>query len=166
MNPINVPGEAIGQARTNLFPADAPVAGVRRLIGVGLGVNINSANTDVIVPISWLLPTQNYLVTAIYINNAQINNGGTITNSATTATLGVFTASAGGGTAVVANAAISSLSALTGAGGSLALTVAAAGLGFMFTQTNNPNLFVRTGTAQGASTSATVDVYVEGIPLP
>ena len=92
-----------------------------------------------------------------------VNNGGTITNSMTTATLGAFTAAAGGGTAIVSNAALSGLTALTGAGGHLAMTVAATT--FMYTQAANSSIYVRTGTAQGASTSATVDVYVLGVVL-
>jgi len=160
MNPIVTPGEAVGTARTNLFPADAPVCGVRRLLGVLYGCSINTLNTDVSMPLQYLLPNCNFIIRDVSINNAQINNGGTITNSATTATLGVFTAAAGGGTAIVSNAAISGLSALTGAGGNLQLTIATTG--FLATQASNSTIFVRTGTAQGASTSATVDVYVWG----
>jgi hypothetical protein len=164
MNPIITPGESVGSARTNLFPFDAPVCGVRRLLAVALGVSVNTLNTDQIVPINLVLAGANYIVTEFWVNNAQVNNGGTITNSMTTATLGVFTAAAGGGTAIVSNAALSGLTALTGAGGHLSMTIA--GTTFLATQAANPSLYVRTGTAQGASTSATVDVYIWGIVLP
>ena len=160
MNPIITPGESIGTARSNLFPQDAPVCGVRRLLAVALGVSVNTLNTDLIVPLNLVLQNANWVITDVYVNNAQVNNGGTITNSMTTATLGVFTAAAGGGTAIVSNAALSGLTALTGAGGHLSMTVA--GTTFLGTQAANPNIYVRTGTAQGATTSATVDVYVVG----
>lgn len=161
MNPLVTPGEATGQARTNLWPADAPVCGVRRLLGVALGVSVNTLNTDFVMPLPWVLQSANFVITDFYVNNPQVNNGGTITNSMTTATMGAYTAAAAGGTAIVTPAALSGLTALTGAGGHLSMTVAATT--FMYTQSANSSIYVRTGTAQGASTSATVDVYVIGI---
>ena len=161
MNPIATPGEQIGSTRTNLFPFDAPVCGMRRIIAVALGVNINTASNDVAVAMNtYLLANANYIITGIYVNNAQINNGGTITNSATTATLSVRVGPGGTGTTIVTDAAISGLSALTGAGANLQLTLNSPN--YLFTTANNPTLYVRTGTAQGASTSATVDVYFWG----
>lgn len=164
MNPTTTVGEAVAQARTHLFPFDAPVVGVRRLLAIALGVPINTLNTDFPIPISAVAAGQNYVVRDVQVNNAQINNSGTITNSVTTATGGLFTAAAGGGTALVANAALSALTALTGAGGNLQMTVATTN--FMATQTANPTLFWRTGTAQGAATSATVDVAIYGEVCP
>lgn len=137
---------------------DSMVCGERRLIGVALGVNINTLNTDTAIPLI-LLAGANFVVRDFYVNNAVINNTGTITNSVTTATGGLFTAAAGGGTALVSNAALSGLTAATGAGGNLSMTIATTG--FMANQTTQANvLYFRCGTAQGASTSAVVDCYV------
>lgn len=164
MNPITTPGESIGTARTSLFVTDAPVTGVKRILGTALGVSVNTLNTDFVLTLNALLQNCNYVITDFYVNNPQVNNGGTITNSMTTATLGLFTAAAAGGTAIVSNAALAGLTGLTGAGGHLSMTIA--GTTFMATQAANPTLYVRTGTAQGATTSATVDVYVLGMVFP
>jgi len=71
--------------------------------------------------------------------------------SLTTAAAGVFTAPSAGGTAIVANAA---LSGLTGSTVVSQRTVASTAI-----QTGQ-NLYVNVGTAQGAA--ATMDVYVYG----
>ena len=164
--PVVTVGEAISQARTNVFAQDAFVTGVRRLIGVALGVNINATNTDVTIPLL-LLSGTNFVVRAVMVNNAVVNNAGTITNSATTATAALNTvAAAGAGNVVlVTAAALSGLTALTGAGSNLDMTLATQAV--TLNQTTQANLlYFRTGTAQGASTSATVDVYVFGDVLP
>ena len=134
MNPITTPGEAVGCARSNLFVQDSLVCGVQRVIAIGLGVNMNTLNTDTTVSLIGL-PGSNYIVTGVYVNNAVVNNGGTITNSMTTAYAAVYTAASAGGTAIVSAAALSGLSALTGAGGSLSMSLATTG--FMFTQSAN-----------------------------
>ena len=51
MLPITTPGEQVASARTNLFPQDAPVCGIERLIGVVIGANVNQTNTDIAVPL-------------------------------------------------------------------------------------------------------------------
>lgn len=163
MNPTVTVGESVSQSRTHLFPFDSPVVGVRRLLAVALGVSVNTLNTDFPITVG-VYPGQNYVVRDVSYNNAQVNNGGTITNSMTTATAGLFTAAAGGGTAIVSNAALSGLTALTGAGGNVQATIATTG--FLATLAANPTLFFRTGTAQSATTSATVDVYIWGEVLP
>lgn len=153
MNPLVTPGDAIGNARENLFVQDARVTGVQRLIGVLLGVNANSAATDFPVPLL-LLAACNFEVTQCSLNNASI--------SLTTATAGLFTAAAAGGTPLAADQA---LAALTAPGKNLNLTMAAGAATNIWNQTTQANvLYFRIGTAQGAA--ATVDVYLWGKVLP
>jgi len=156
------PGEAIAQARTNLFVVDAPVAGVRRIIGYVIGANLNQTNTDIPIPLL-LLPNQNFVVTGFSVNNASI--------SLTTATLGLNTvAAAGTGNTVLVTAA--AVSACSSANINLAMTIAAGGTGQWFTNAaGTPSstsallgtagtLYARVGTAQGAA--ATADLWVWG----
>ena len=145
MNPILYQGEAVGTAREGLFPQDAQVCGIRRIIGVALGVNVNQTNTD--IPITLLLlPGAQFVVRGLQLNNASI--------SLSSATAGLFTAAAGGGTTLVTNAA---LSALTSATVNLDMTLATQAV--VLNQATQANLlYFRVGTAQGAA--ATVDVYI------
>ena len=76
-----------------------------------------------------------------------------------TATLGVFTAAAGGGVTIVANAA---LTGLTGSTIVLDRTVAATALTPLVTATR---LYFRTGTASGVAGSV-IDIAVEYSVLP
>jgi len=152
------PSNSVSAARDNLFVVDAPIAGVRRIIGYVLGANLNQTSTDIPIPLL-LLPNQNFVVVAFTVNNAS--------TSLTTATLGLFTAASGGGTALVSDAA---LSALTAANKHLAMTVASGGTTGWWanfaTGTSGSTLgtagtlFARTGTAQGAA--ATADLWVWG----
>jgi len=112
---------------------------VLRLIAYYQGVNVN-ATGDTVLPV---IDSTTYSVSNVIMVNAS--------TSLTTALAGVFTAPAAGGTAIVANAA---LSALTGPTVVSQRTVASTA-----TQTGQ-NLYVNVGTAQGAA--ATVDVYVYG----
>ena len=154
MNPLGTPGEQIGSARTNLFPQDAPVCGVRRLIGVVLGANVNQTNTDIPVPLI-LLPGCNFIISGISINNAS--------TSLTTATYGVFSAAAAGGVTIVTAAAV--LSGLTVATSNVNSTLAATATTTVFNQTTLSNtLYFRVGTAQGSA--ATCDIYVWADVLP
>ena len=164
--PVSSVGSSVARARANVFSQDTYVTGVRRLIGVALGVNINSANTDVSIPLL-LLGGTNFVVRGVMVNNAVINNAGTITNSVTTATAALNTvAAAGAGNVVlVTAAALSGLTALTGVGSNLDLTLATQAV--TLNQATQVNLlYFRTGTAQGASTSATVDLYIFADVLP
>lgn len=110
-----------------------------RLLAVFPGVNVN-ATGDTVLPIG---NTTNYSVSNVVFTNASI--------SLTTALAGVFTAPSAGGTAIVANAA---LSALTGPTVVSQRTVASTAI------QAGQNLYVNVGTAQGAA--ATMDVYVYG----
>ena len=157
MTPILAQGNSVGTSREGLFPFDAPVVGVTRLIGVLLGVNANSAATDFAIPLQ-LLPACNFVIDSVLLNNAS--------TSLTTATYGVFTAVAAGGITIVANAA-TNLNTLTTAVSNLVGTLAATATTTVFNgatlATPNP-LYIRIGTAQGGA--ATVDVYVWGKVLP
>ena len=113
-----------------------------RLLAVYQGVNANTT-TDAVLPI---INSTAYSVKFVIFTNASI--------SLTTAAAGVFTAPAAGGTAIVANAA---LSALTGPTVVSERTVATTAV-----QTAQ-NLYVDLGTVQGAA--ATFDVYVYGYDL-
>ena len=110
-----------------------------RLLAVFPSVNVNYAG-DTVLPIA---NSTNYSVSNVVFTNASI--------SLTTALAGVFTAPAAGGTAIVANAA---LSALTGPTVVSQRTVASTAI------QAGQNLYVNVGTAQGAA--ATMDVYVYG----
>jgi hypothetical protein len=113
-----------------------------RLLASFQGVNVN-ATGDTVLPI---INTDRYSVSNVVFTNAS--------TSLTTALAGVFTAPSAGGTAIVANAA---LSALTGSTVVSQRTVASTAA-----QTGQ-NLYVNVGTAQGAA--ATMDVFVYGYDL-
>lgn len=119
------------------------------LAGALKGVNLNSANTDNAIAIN--SPTPNYIVERITVVNAS--------TSLTTATAGLFTSTGGGGVAVAANQALSAITgaAINTAANALNLTVNTLWL-------NSATLQFRVGTAQGAT--ATGDVYVYIRPAP
>ena len=113
-----------------------------RLLASYQGVNVN-ATGDTVLPV---LNTTNYSVSNVIFTNASV--------SLTTAAAGLFTAPSAGGTGIVANAALSGLSASTVVSQRTVASTAA--------QTGQ-NLYVNVGTAQGAA--ATMDVYVYGYDL-
>jgi hypothetical protein len=113
-----------------------------RLLASYQGVNVN-ATGDTVLPV---INTNSYGVSNVIFTNASI--------SLTTAAAGLFTAPSAGGTGIVANAALSALSASTVVS---QRTVASTAL-----QTGQ-NLYLNVGTAQGAA--ATMDVYVYGYDL-
>ncbi len=113
-----------------------------RLLAVYKGVNVN-ATGDTVLPI---ITATTYSVSNVIFTNASV--------SLTTALAGVFTSPAAGGTAVVANAALSALTGSTVVSQRTVATTAA--------QTSQ-NLYLNVGTAQGAA--ATMDVYVYGYDL-
>jgi len=120
-------------------PSNVSTNQALRLLAYYQGVNVN-ATGDTVLPI---INSTSYSVSNVIMTNASI--------SLTTALAGVFTAPSAGGTAIVANAA---LSALTGPTVVSQRTVASTAA-----QTGQ-NLYVNVGTAQGAA--ATMDVYVYG----
>ena len=113
-----------------------------RLLASYQGVNVN-ATGDTVLPI---LNTTNYSVSNVIFTNASVN--------LTTAAAGLFTAPSAGGTGIVANAALTALSAAT--------VVSQRTVASTATQTGQ-NLYVNVGTAQGAA--STMDVYVYGYDL-
>ena len=132
---------------SNPGPATTLSAGVQlvnsnqalRLLAVFKGVNAN-ATGDTVLPV---IATSSYSVANVIFTNASV--------SLTAAAAGVFTLPAAGGTALVANAA---LSAMTGPTVVSQRTVASTA-----SQTTQL-LYLNVGTAQGAA--ATFDAYVYG----
>jgi hypothetical protein len=111
-----------------------------RLLAVFTGVNVNATGDTAKLTVA---NATNWSVSNVVFTNASI--------SLTTAAAGLFTAPSAGGTAIVANAALSALTASTVVS---QRTVASTAI---FT---GDNLYVNVGTAQGAA--ATMDVYVYG----
>lgn len=133
------PGPA---STTTIHPSNVASNQAIRLLASFQGVNVNQTG-DTVLPIS---NTSNYSVSNVIFTNAS--------TSLTTALAGVFTAPAAGGTAIVANAALSALTGSTVVSQrTVAATAAQAG----------QNLYVNVGTAQGAA--ATMDVFVYGYDL-
>jgi hypothetical protein len=113
-----------------------------RLLASAQGVNVNAA-ADTVMPI---INSSRWSVSNVVFTNASI--------SLSTATAGVFTAPNGGGTAIVADAALSGLSAASVVSQRTVASTAA--------QTGD-NLYLDVGTVQGAA--ATMDVFVYGYDL-
>lgn len=133
------PGPA---SSTTIHPQNVASNQAIRLLASFQSVNVN-ATGDTVLPIG---NTTNYSVSNVIFTNAS--------TSLTTAAAGVFTAPSAGGTAIVANAA---LSALTGPTVVSQRTVASTAV------QSGQNLYVNVGTAQGAA--ATMDVFVYGYDL-
>lgn len=111
-----------------------------RLLAVYKGVDLNKAG-DTVLPV---IATGNFSVFQVVLTNASI--------SLTTAAAGLFTSPSAGGTAIVANAA---LSAATGPTVVSQRTVASTAV-----VSGTSKLYWNVGTPQGAA--ATGDVYVYG----
>ena len=111
-----------------------------RLLAVATGVNVNATGDQATLSI---INSSNYSVSNVVFTNASV--------SLSSAAAGLFTAPSAGGTGVVANAALSALSASTVVS---QRTVASTAI------QSGQNLYLNVGTAQGAT--ATMDVYVYG----
>jgi hypothetical protein len=117
------------------------------MIGRLIGANMNSTSDQ---PFVWLAaPSMSYRVTRVTCTNAS--------TSLTTAAGGVYTASAKGGTAIVAGSQL--YSALTGSTLALDLTIAATPSNTFYSSATAAPILSLT-TAQGAA--ATADCYVYG----
>lgn len=150
--PAYFPGDTAGILVTGA-QYDALTAPTSRVTYNTITVNFNSTNTDTSIPI--LLPggAIAYQVASIRIGHASA--------SISTATWGLFSAVAGGGTAIF------------GAGQAITVTSAAANAnnnsmvatpGTASTQSYNfTTLYFRVGTAQGSA--ATADVQIELVPV-
>lgn len=133
------PGPA---STTTIHPSNVASNQAIRLLASYQGVNVNQTG-DTVLPVG---NTTNYSVSNVIFTNAS--------TSLTTAAAGVFTAPGAGGTAIVANAALSALTGSTVVSQrTVAATAAQAG----------QNLYVNVGTAQGAA--ATMDVFIYGYDL-
>jgi hypothetical protein len=113
-----------------------------RLLASFQGVNVN-ATGDTVLPV---INTNSYGVSNVIFTNASV--------SLTTAAAGLFTAPSAGGTGIVANAALSAMTASTVVSQRTVASTA---------QQTGGNLYLNVGTAQGAA--ATMDVYVYGYDL-
>ena len=111
-----------------------------RLLAVATGVNVNATGDQATLSI---INSSNYSVSNVVFTNASV--------SLSSAAAGLFTAPSAGGTGIVANAALSALTAST--------VVSQRTVASTATQ-NSQNLYLNVGTAQGAT--ATMDVYVYG----
>jgi hypothetical protein len=131
---------AAPNSTSTIHPSNLATNQAIRLLAVATGVNVNSTGDQATLAIN---NASSYSVSNVVFTNASI--------SLTTAAAGLFTAPAAGGTGLVANAALSALSASTVVS---QRTVASTAL-----QTAQ-NLYLNVGTAQGAA--ATMDVYVYG----
>lgn len=113
-----------------------------RLLASFEGVNVNALG-DTVLP---LINTSRYSVANVIVTNASV--------SLTTAAAGLFTAPAAGGTAIVANAALSACTAASVVSQRTVASTAAQ---------SGQNLYFNVATAQGAA--ATCDVFVYGYDL-
>lgn len=114
-----------------------------RLLGVLLNVDANAANQDTLIPI---INASRYSVFQVVLAGASL--------SLTTATGGLFTAAAAGGTAIVATAALSGATGPT--------IVSQRTVASTVVQTGQ-NLFWRNVVAQGAASN--YDIFVYGYDL-
>jgi hypothetical protein len=114
-------------------------------IGSAIGVNLNAVgDTPVVLPNG----ARRYIITDIVVTNASVSLG------ASAATLGAFTLPAGGGTAIVTPAVLTTLTtAPTFNRRTIANTVTL----------NDGTIQIRVGVVHG--TAATCDVYVYGYAL-
>ena len=133
------PGPA---STTSTHPSGLATNQAIRLLASAQGVNVNST-ADTAMPI---INCSRWSVSNVVFTNASI--------SLTTATAGVFTAPAAGGTGIVADAALSGLTAASVVSQRTVASTAA--------QTGD-YLYLDVGTAQGAA--ATMDVFVYGYDL-
>jgi hypothetical protein len=133
------PGPA---STTSNHPSGLATNQAIRLLASAQGVNVNTTN-DTVMPI---INSGRWSVSNVVFTNASI--------SLSTATAGVFTAPSGGGTAIVADAALSALNAASVVSQRTVATTAA--------QTGD-YLYLDVGTPQGAA--ATMDVFVYGYDL-
>ena len=131
------PGPA---SATTIHPQSVTTNQAIRLLAVATGVNVNATGDQAVMNI---INSTNYSVSNVIFTNAS--------TSLTTAYAGVFTAPSAGGTAIMANAALSGLTGSSVVGQETVATTA--------TQSGQ-KLYVNVGTAQGAA--ATVDVYIYG----
>lgn len=120
-----------------------------RLLGSARNLNL-AVTGDTLVPI---INAASYSVANIVVTNSQLAGVG---GSIATASIGVFTAAAGGGTAIKAQAALASNTSQTVV---FQATVASTAL---ILPNTTPNLYINCGTALA---TATADIFIYGYDL-
>jgi hypothetical protein len=116
-----------------------------------IGVNFNSANTDTAIPIKLPIGASNYRIVDVIIGDASA--------SISTATFGIFSATGGGGTVIVAGGtAITITASAANTANNMQVVTPATTESFSFA-----TLYFRVGTAQGSA--ATADVILRIVPL-
>lgn len=118
-----------------------------RLIAVARNMSLANLGDAAVMPI---INSSSWSPVTIVTANGQVSG---VQGSIATASIGIFTAAASGGTAIKTQAALASNSA---AGSSIALAAVAGTAALAFTA---QNLFVNVGTALA---NATVDIFVYG----
>lgn len=136
----------------------ADLLGVRsRLLAVAYGVSMNTASTDVIVPVlavpGGFTGTINYLVRGFTATNASAS-------LSTSPTISLFTGAGGTGTTLVNAQAVTSLTS-SAVWIDLTLAAGATSGGNILTA---PNLYIRTGASN--QVAATADFYIYGEVFP
>lgn len=120
-------------------------------------VNFNSGNTDTALTITLPAGFTRFIVNRLYISNA--------TQTLTTSTVGLFTATSGGGVSIQALTANTVSTAADGTANNIMLTATGFVGSFVSASLGTPNtIYFRVGTAQGAA--ATGDVTVYYVPVP
>lgn len=113
------------------------------------GVNFNSANTDNAITITLPAGVSRYVVQRVTINNASA--------SISTATMGVFTATGGGGQTIAATQAITVTATTTGTNNN---TQSLATTNSTTEAYTDSTLQIRIGAAQGSAATADVIIHI------
>lgn len=116
-------------------------------------VNFNSANTDFPVTIALPLGYTRYRVTAVWVSGASA--------SISSATFGLYTAAAAGGTGLIVGAAPTLTASSENTNNNLFVTGAVTNSATQ--DWTLSTLYIRVGTAQGSAATATVSIQV--LPL-
>lgn len=121
-----------------------------RLLGSARGMSVAATGDAAVVPITY---TGTYSVANVIVTNSQVSGA---SGSIAAGALGVFTAAAAGGTAIVSNAT------LTGVTGSTVVSQRTVASTAALTTAATPNLYVNVGTAVA---NGTCDVFIYGYDL-
>lgn len=121
---------------------------------VASAVNFNSANTDTAIPIVLASGFTRWMLSSVRISGAS----GTLT----TATVGLYTAAAAGGTALITAATAMTIS--TAANGTANNSQTIAAVNSTTLSWTNTTIYFRIATPQGVAATANVAIAI--IPLP
>jgi hypothetical protein len=160
---INTAAISGGTIDNAIIGGTTPVAGTFTTLLAGnlsgyvvkaTGVNFNSSNSDTTIAVPLPAGVTNYQILNLRLANASA--------SISTATFGLFSAAAGGGTAIIANNAFA-ITVTASAANTLNNSQTVTPANSTVQSWNFANLFFRIGTAQGVA--ATADVVITIIPL-